>query len=62
MPFTITATSSAGAVSFPRPTAAGALQKVLELQREGFEHIVVKDNLGRTLSTNELATLSTDTH
>ena len=58
MPFTITATNSAGAVSFQKDKASSALDKSLELERSGFQKIVVKDDLGRTLSRDELALLS----
>ena len=47
MPFTITATNNnMDVVSFERDTAAGALEKCLELERGGFQSIIVKDDKG----------------
>jgi hypothetical protein len=58
MPFTITATNNnKDVVSFHRDTAAGALEKCLELERGGFQTIIVKDDKGRGLSRDQLERL-----
>jgi hypothetical protein len=58
MPFTITATNSAGAVSFARTNASDALKKRMELELSGFQKVTVKDNLGRSLTRDELILLA----
>ena len=58
MPFTITATNnSMEVVSFEPDTAAGALEKCLELERGGFQSIIVKDDKGQGLSRDQLEKL-----
>ena len=55
MPFTITATNnSMEVVTFEANTAAGALEKCLELERGGFQTIIVKDDKGQGLSRDQL--------
>jgi hypothetical protein len=57
MPFIITADNSAGATRFNAATASTAIDKVLELETQGYESIVVKDGTGRTISLDELSAL-----
>jgi hypothetical protein len=57
MSFTILASNSAGAVSFSCATASAAVDKVLELEQQRFEHITVKDGAGRTIDLDELSSL-----
>jgi len=55
MPFIIAATNSAGAIAVPRHTAREALDKVLEFESGGYQKITVKDDLGRSLTREQLA-------
>ena len=57
MPFTISANNSAGGSSFSCTTASAAVDKVLELKRQRFKKIVVKDDTGRTIGLDELSDL-----
>jgi hypothetical protein len=57
MPFTITASKSTGPTTSSRGTANGALDKVLELEQQGYESIVVKDSTSRTINLDELSAL-----
>jgi hypothetical protein len=57
MPFTIVANNLAGAASFSCATASAAVDKVLELKRQRFQKIIVKDGTGRTISLDELSDL-----
>jgi hypothetical protein len=59
MPFTITATDSAGATKSFRPSAVVAtLDKVFELEKLRYENIAIEDDTGRTISLDELSALS----
>jgi hypothetical protein len=57
MPFIITGDNTGGATKFDAATASNAIDKVLELEAQGYESIVVKDGTGRTISLDELSTL-----
>ena len=59
MPFTVTATNSLGAVGSNQENAADALAKYQELQKAGFQQIVVKDSLKGTLTFDQLIVLAT---
>ena len=58
MAFTITASTAIGSVSFHRPTAHGALDKMHELQSAGLR-VDVEDDGGRKITEGELASLTT---
>ncbi|WLB09512.1 hypothetical protein QIH87_47580 [Bradyrhizobium elkanii] len=58
MPFTITATSSAGALAVSRPTAYEALEKCAEFEQGGYQKITVTDDKGRSLTRDQLALLA----
>ena len=49
MSFATGANVSAGPVSFSCATASDAVGKVLELEQQKFENIIVKDGAGRTI-------------
>lgn len=57
MPFTITASKSTGPIMSFCGTANDALDKVLELEQQGYESIVVKDTTSRTINLDELSAL-----
>jgi hypothetical protein len=57
MPFTLTASTAIGSVSFYRPTAQGALDKMHELQSTGLR-VEVKDDGGRKIAEGEVASLT----
>jgi hypothetical protein len=57
MPFTITASNSTGPTTFSCGTANDALDKVLELEQQGYESIIVKDTTSRTINLDELPAL-----
>jgi hypothetical protein len=57
MPFTVTATNPAGPTTSSCGTAKDALDKVLELEQQDYESIVVKDATGRTINLDELSAL-----
>jgi hypothetical protein len=57
MPFIITGDKPGGAAKFDAATAKNAVDKVLELETQGYESIVVKDGTGRTVSLDELSAL-----
>ena len=57
MSFTILANHLAGAVSFSCATASAAVDKVLELEQQHFENIIVKDGDGRAIDLDELSSL-----
>ncbi len=57
MSYTILAQNSAGAVSFSCATASAAVDRILELEQQGFENIMVKDGAGRTIDLDELSSL-----
>ncbi|MDR6293794.1 hypothetical protein E9232_006347 [Inquilinus ginsengisoli] len=57
MSFTIAATNSAGAIALELATASDAVNKFQEFQQQGYQRIVVRDNLGRALSLDELLLL-----
>ena len=57
MPFTITASKSTGPTTSSCGTANDALDKVLELEQQGYESIVVKDTTSRTINLDELSAL-----
>jgi len=55
MSFTILAKNLAGASSFSCATASDAVDKVLELEQQGFKHFTVKDDAGRTINLDQLS-------
>ena len=55
MSFTILAKNLAGASSFSCATASDAVDKVLELEQQGFKHLTVKDGAGRTINLDQLS-------
>jgi hypothetical protein len=57
MPFTITASKSTGSTSSSCGTAKDALDKVLQLEQQGHESILVKDAAGLTINLDELSAL-----
>jgi hypothetical protein len=57
MSFTILVKNSAGASAFSCATASDAVDKVLELEQQGFKHFTVKDDAGRTIDLDELSAL-----
>jgi hypothetical protein len=57
MPFIITGDNTGGATRFDAATARNAVDKVLELETQGYQHIVVKDGTGRTIGLDELSAL-----
>lgn len=57
MSFTIEANNSAGAISVSCATASEAVDKVLELEQQNFEHFKIKDGAGRMISLDELSAL-----
>jgi hypothetical protein len=57
MPFTINAINSAGPTTSSCGTAKDALDKILQLEQQGYESIVVRDAKGLTISLDELAAL-----
>jgi hypothetical protein len=57
MPFIITGDNTGGATKFDAATARSAVDKVLELETQGYERIVIKDGVGRTISLDELSAL-----
>jgi hypothetical protein len=57
MSFTIGAKNSAGAVSFSCATASKAVDKVLELEQQGYGAFTIKDGAGRTIGLDELSAL-----
>jgi hypothetical protein len=57
MPFTITASKSTGPTTSSCGTAKDAIDKVLELEQQDYESIVVKDSTDRTISLDELSAL-----
>jgi hypothetical protein len=57
MPFTITATKSTGSTTSSCGTAKDALDKLLQLEQQGYESFVVKDAAGLTISLDELSAL-----
>jgi len=57
MPFTINAINSAGPTTSSCVTAGDAVDKVLQLEQQGYESIVVKDAAGLTISLDELSAL-----
>jgi hypothetical protein len=57
MSFTIGARNSTGVVSFSCATASEAVDKVLELERQHYRNITVKDGTGRTIDLDELSAL-----
>jgi hypothetical protein len=57
MPFMITGDKPGGTTKFDVATPSNAIDKVLELEAQGYESIVVKDGSGRTVSLDELSTL-----
>jgi hypothetical protein len=58
MPFVIVAMGTNGAVSVERDTAAETLEKVLDLEAAGYQHIEVKDGHGKNLTRDEVTILS----
>ena len=58
MPFTVIATSGGGVSRFPAATAREAMDKFIELENSGWQHISVRDDVGRTLSRDEIALLA----
>jgi len=59
MPFTITATDSAGAMKSFGPTAVmETLDMVLELEKLRYENIAIEDDTGRIINLDELSALS----
>jgi hypothetical protein len=57
MPFTIDATSSAGAISILCSSASEAVNKVLELEQGPHGSITVKDGTGQLINLDELTSL-----
>ena len=57
MSFTILAIHSAGAVSLSCATASTAVDKVLELEQQHFENIIVMDGAGRVIDLDERSSL-----
>jgi hypothetical protein len=57
MPFTITASKPTGPTTASCGTANDALDKVLELEQQGYESIVVKDATSRRINLDELSAL-----
>jgi len=57
MPFTINAINSAGPTTSSCVTAGDAVDKVLQLEQQGYESIVVKNTAGLTISLDELSAL-----
>jgi hypothetical protein len=57
MPFIITATNNIGAEKFDLPTATEALDKWMDLEKAGYQNIVVKDDKGRRITRDQLAAL-----
>jgi hypothetical protein len=57
MPFIITGDKPGGAARFDAATASNAIDKVLELETQGYQSIVVKDDGGRAVSRDELSSL-----
>jgi hypothetical protein len=55
MRFIITADNTGGATKFDAATARNAVDKVLELETQGYQRIVVKDGAGRTIGLDELS-------
>lgn len=55
MSFTILASNSGGASSFSCATASDAVDKVLELEQQGFKHFIVKDGAGRMINLDQLS-------
>ena len=57
MSFTIEASNPAGATSVSCTTASEAVDKVLELEQQKFEHFKIRDGAGRAISLDELSAL-----
>jgi hypothetical protein len=57
MPFKVTGTGAEGAEAKSVANAKQALDCVLEFERRGFQKIVAKDNLKRTISRDQLIML-----
>jgi hypothetical protein len=57
MPFIITGDKPGGATRLDAATASNAIDKVLELETQGYERIAVRDGTGRTVSRDELSAL-----
>jgi len=55
MAFTIQGSNSSGPVSFTCATASDAVDKVLELERQRYENIAIKDDTGRSVGLDELS-------
>jgi hypothetical protein len=55
MAFAIAARNSAGAVSFSCATASEAVDKVLELEQQGYGDFTIKDGAGRSIGLDELS-------
>lgn len=57
MTFSIIASKSTGSTTSSRDTAKDALDKVLQLEQQGFESIIVKNAEGLTINLDELSAL-----
>ena len=55
MSFTILAKNLAGTSSFSCATASDAVDKLLELEQQGFKHFIVKDSAGCTINLDQLS-------
>lgn len=56
MRFAINAAGPAGAFSFPPSSAKDVLERIAKLEQQGFRHFVIKDEKGRIVTREELAT------
>lgn len=55
MPFAVLAAKAAEVGPFSCATASDAVDKVLALERRGFEKIIVKNDAGRVIDLDELS-------